>query len=163
MAVVGLGVELRILNIVVNKPYDVLDCGKIVAHIGNFDIRNRAARGNLLELAFETEFGERVYILAYVDVIAVCIIALVGYVLYSAEPFFIYSCKAIAQAFRGGAVKPEAEARFLLPFFAMVAQGLHYFKRKLRALGVGMGNALDKLCYLVKPDIAERYCGIAVV
>ena len=47
--------------------------------------------------------------------------------------------------------------------FQQISSGGAISYIKLRAIGVGMRNALDKLCYLVKPDIAERYCGITVV
>ncbi len=114
--------SLGVLNIIVNKAYNVLHSGQVLAHIWNFNVRNCSARRNFLELAFKLEFGERVDILAYVNVITVGIIAFVGYVLDSAEALFIYSRKAVAKAFRRSAVKPEAKPRFLLPLLAVFAQ-----------------------------------------
>ena len=43
MAVVGFRVEFGILNIVVYKADNILKCFEIMAHIGDFNIRNRTA------------------------------------------------------------------------------------------------------------------------
>ena len=75
MAIIRLGVKLRILDIIVNVFYNVLHGGQVVAHIGYFDVGNSSARGNLLELAFKREFGECVDMLAHVHMITVCIVA----------------------------------------------------------------------------------------
>ncbi len=55
VAIVALGVEFGVLNVVVNKLHNIGKRGKVVAHIGNFNVRNCSARRNLLELAFELE------------------------------------------------------------------------------------------------------------
>ena len=162
MAVIALGVEFGILDIVVNVLYHVLHCVEILFHIGNFYIRNRAAGRYLLELAFEGELCKRVDILAHVHVIAVGIIALVRNILDCAVFFLVYAGEAVAKALRGRAVKTEAQARFLLPLLAVLAQGLHNFERELAPFLSGVGNALYKFCNLVQTDIPQRYCGIAV-
>ena len=162
VAIIRLGVKLRILDIIVNVFYNVLHGGQVVAHIGYFDVGNSSARGNLLELAFKREFGECVDMLAHVHMITVCIVALVRDVGYLAEALFINPCEAVAKRFRRRTVQPEAQPRFLFPFFAMLAQGIHNFKRKLRSFGVGMRNSLDKLCYFVKSYITQRNGRVAV-
>lgn len=56
VAVIRFGVEFGVLDIVVDKAHDVLHRSKVLAHIGNFDVRDCTARRNFLELAFKLEF-----------------------------------------------------------------------------------------------------------
>ena len=77
VAIVRFGVKFGVLDIIVYKTHNVFHSRKVLAHIGNFDIRYCSARRNLLELAFESEFCESVDMFTQVYVIAFCVIALV--------------------------------------------------------------------------------------
>ena len=127
-----------------------------MAHIGDFDVRNSSARRNFLELAFESELGERVYLFAHVYVVAVGVVTLVRYVGNASELLLVYPCKAVTKRFRGGAVEREADVCFLLPLFAVLAERLHNFECEFGSFGLSVGYSLDELCYLVKPYVSER-------
>ena len=161
MAIVRLGVEFGVLDIVVNKPYDVLHRGEVVAHIGYLYVRDCAARRYLLELAFKLELVEGVDVLAHVYVVRVGVVALVGDVLYGAEALFIYAREAVAERFCGGAVESEAYVGLLLPLLAVVAEAVHYFKREGKALFGSVRFASHKFCNFIEAYISERYRGVA--
>ena len=104
MAIVGLRVELSILDIVINEFNNLFQGLQIMTHIRNLYIGNSAAGGNVLELAFKFKFAEGINLLAHVNVVGVGIIALVGNVLNRAEALLVNACKAVAQAFCRSAV-----------------------------------------------------------
>ena len=69
LAIVGLGVEFGVLDVIVNKLDDVFESRKVVAHVGNFDVGYCAAGRNFLELAFKLEFVKCVDMLANMNMI----------------------------------------------------------------------------------------------
>jgi len=97
VTVVTLGVELSVLNVVVDKLNDFSKRGQIVSHIGDLNVGDSAAGGNSLELALETELLKCVDLLTYVNVIGVGVVALVGNVRYSSESLLVNSCETVAK------------------------------------------------------------------
>ena len=81
MAVIRLGVEFSVLNIVIDEFNNLFQCFQIMAHVRNFYIRNCATGGNVLELAFKFKLAEGINMLTHVDMIGVGIIAFVRNVL----------------------------------------------------------------------------------
>ena len=63
LAVVALGVELGVLDVVIDEPHHILQRLQVVAHIGDLHVGDAAAAGNLLELALKHELGEGVDVL----------------------------------------------------------------------------------------------------
>lgn len=53
MAVIRLGIKFCILDIVIDKLDNFLQCLQIMSHIRNLHIRNGTAGGNLLELTLK--------------------------------------------------------------------------------------------------------------
>ena len=160
MAVVALGVELCVLNVIVNKAHYIFQRFGIVAHVRNFHVADSAAAGNFLELAFKGKFAESVDIFAHVNVVGIGVVAFIGNVVNSTEAFFIYAGKTVAQAFGRSAVQCKADAGLLFPFIAFGAQVAHYAQRKFFAHGVGMAYALHQLGHFVHADITERNAAV---
>ena len=68
MAIVGLRVELSILDIIINEFNNLFQGLQIMTHIRNLYIGNSAAGGNVLELAFKFKFAKGINLLAHVNV-----------------------------------------------------------------------------------------------
>ena len=58
LAVIGLGVQLRIHDVVVDELEHAYDRFQIVLHIGHFHIADGAAGGQLLELGLKLQLGK---------------------------------------------------------------------------------------------------------
>ena len=76
LAVVALGVEFGVLDVVIDEADDLLQGLQIVAHIGDLHIGDAAAGGDLLELALKGKLIEGVDVLPHIHVIAVGVVAL---------------------------------------------------------------------------------------
>ena len=59
-AVVALGIQLRIHDVFIDVLHDGNDGGDVVLHIRHFDVGNRAARGEPLEIGFKFQLMESV-------------------------------------------------------------------------------------------------------
>ena len=97
MAVIGFRVELRVLDIIINKFDKFLERRQIVLQVRNLHIRDRPAGRNRLELTFKLELPERIDFLAHIDVVGIRIIPLVRHVLDLAKPSLINLGKPIAE------------------------------------------------------------------
>ena len=98
LAVVALGVELGVLDVVVDEADHILQGLQVVAHVGDLHIGDTAAGGNLLELALEGELIEGIDGLADVNMITIGIITLISYIEDSTKAFLVNACEAVAQA-----------------------------------------------------------------
>ena len=85
LAVIGLGVELGIHDVVVDELHDIHYCIDIVLHVGNFNIRDSSAGRESLELALELKLLESIDLLSYVNVVAVGDVVLVSNALDDSE------------------------------------------------------------------------------
>lgn len=85
LAVIALGVELSVHDVLVDELHYAHDSGEVVLHVRNLDVGDGAARRELLELALELELGKGVNLLADVHVVAVRDVAVVGNSLDLAE------------------------------------------------------------------------------
>lgn len=72
--------------------------------LGDFHIADGAAGGQLLEFAFEFEFGEGVDVFPHVHMIGIGVIAFIGNIFNGTETFFINPGKTVAQGFRRSSV-----------------------------------------------------------
>ena len=141
VAIVRLSVELRILDVIVDETNYILQCLQVMTHIGYLNVGDASAGGDLLELAFEGELRKGVDILANVNVIGVGVIALIGYVLDGTEPFFVDTCKTVAERLRRSTVKSEADIGLTLPTVSSIPQMLHDLNGKFLTLRLSVGNA----------------------
>ena len=71
LAVIGLGVQLGVHDVIIDELQHAHDGLKIVLHVGHFHIADGTARGQLLELALKLELGEGIDVLRNMDVVAV--------------------------------------------------------------------------------------------
>ena len=141
MAVIELGIEFAICDVVV----DVLDHGQdsrdIVGHVGNFSIADAAACRFVFKVRFKRELIEDVDRFADVDMVTVSVIAFVGDVRNGAEAGLVDFAEEIGQVFCRRTVEGKADVRFFLPFLDMGIQIVHdahsefpAFRRRMRAV-----------------------------
>ena len=163
LAVVALGVELGVLDVVVDEPDHVLEGLQVVAHVGDLHIGDTPAGGDPLELALEGELVEGVDVLPHVHVVAVGVVALVGDVGDGAEALLVDAGEAVAQGLGGGAVEGEADVGLCLPVVAGLAQAVHHLQSELGAARLGVADPLDQLGHFIQADIAQGDGGVAAV
>jgi len=146
LAVVRLGVELGVHDVVVDVLHDADDGLEVVLHVGNLDVGDGTARGEALELALELELGECVDVLRHVDVVAVGDVALVRDARYDAESALKRFGELVGRGLEGRAVEGVVDVLGGLPLGALVVHALHDGKCERRGLPVGMavtGHVLD--------------------
>ena len=163
LAIVALGVELGVLDVVIDEAHHFFQRLQVVAHVGDLHIGDAPAGGNLLELGLEGELVEGVDVLPHVHVITVGIITLVGYVGDRAEALLVDAGEAVAQALRRGAVQGKADVGLGLPVVAGLAQAVHHPQGKFGPAGLGVAHAGHQLGHLVQADIAQGDGGVAAV
>ena len=98
LAIVALGVELGIHNIVINELDDFQHRRNILLHIRHFDIGNRAARRKGLEFGFQRQFLKRVNRLGHMDMVGVCDIVFIRHALDNAEAFLQALCEFVVDS-----------------------------------------------------------------
>lgn len=78
VAIIGFGVELTVLDIIVNKTDDFLDGFHIIGQVRYFHVRDSSAQRLILELTLDLELGESVDLLPNIHMIGICVISLIG-------------------------------------------------------------------------------------
>ena len=78
LAVVGLGVQLGVHDVVVDELQHAHDRLEVVLHIGDFHIADGTARRQLLELRLKLQLGECVDLFRYMHMVAVGDIVFIG-------------------------------------------------------------------------------------
>ena len=63
LAVVALGVQLCVHDVIIDELHHFDDSFQVILHIGHFHIADGAARRQALELAFKLQLGERIDLL----------------------------------------------------------------------------------------------------
>ena len=115
LAVVAFGVELGILDVVVDKLYDFLQSFQILVHVGDLRIGDAAATGDGLELIFKYQLGKSINVLPYIHMVAVGVIPLVCHIGDVAKTLPIDSSKPVAQAFGRGSIEGKANVGGCFP------------------------------------------------
>ncbi len=163
LAVVGLGVQLGVHDVVIDVLHHAQDCLQVVLHVGNFDVADGAAGGQALELAFEVQLLEGVDFLGNMHVVAVGDVTLVGDVLDHAET----TLQGLGELVRGGfqrrAVQGVVDVLGFLPLGALVVEMLHDLKGERGGFGVGVAVTGHVFDALVQARIAKRDGGVAAV
>ena len=163
LAVVALGVQLGIHNVVVDELHDLDDRLEVVLHIGDLDIADGAARRELLELTLKLELGEGIDLLGNMDVVRVGDIVAVGDAGHHAEALLQALGKLVGGGFQRGAVQAEINVVLLLPACAGIVHMLHNVQRKGLGGGVGVALAGHILAALIQARVAQTDGGIAAV
>ena len=163
LAIVALGVQLGIHDVVVDEADDTEDGFEVVLHIGNLDIGDRTAGRERLELRFKRELGERVDLFRDVDMVAVGDIGLIVDALDDAEALLQALGELIRRGFQRRAVEGEVDIVLRLPLLARVVHVLHDGQCKRRCGRVGMALAGHELDTFIKTCVAEGDRRIAAV
>ena len=104
LAVVALGVELGIHDIVIDKSDDLHYRRNVVEHIWHLNIADSSSGRKRLELGFKLQLCESVHRLGNVNVIAVCDVILIGNALYYAKALLEALGKLVGGGFERSSV-----------------------------------------------------------
>ena len=163
LAVVALGVQLGIHDVLVDELHDLDDSFEVILHVGHFHVADGTARGQLLELALEFQLGEGVDMLGDVDVVGVRDIVAVSDARHHAETLLQALGELVGRGFQRCAVQAEINIVLVLPLGAGVIHMLHHVQRKGLSGGVGVALAGHILAALIQARIAKADGGIAAV
>ena len=87
LAVIALGIQLCIHDVLIDELHDRQDCRDILLHVRHFHIADRAARRQLLEIRLKFQLAEGIDLLTDVNMIAVGNVVLIGYARNNTEAF----------------------------------------------------------------------------
>ena len=163
LAIVALGVQLGVDDVVVDELHYFQNGGDIVLHVGDFHVADGAAGGEVLELGFEFQLVKGVDILCHMDMVGVRDIALVGDAVDDAEAVLQALGELIGGGLQGRAVEGVVDVLSLLPLLALVVHFLHHGEGEGCGGGVRVALAGHILHALIEPGVAERDGGVAVV
>ena len=86
-AVVALGIQLCVHDVVVDELHDGEHRRNIILHVRNFYVADGSTRGQLLECRFKFQLAESIDFLGYMDVVAVGDVVLIGNTRNDTKPF----------------------------------------------------------------------------
>ena len=163
LAVVALGVQLGVHDVVVDELHHLDDRLQVVLHVGHLHVADGAAGAELLEIGLELQLGKGVDLLRHVDVVGVGDIVAVGDAGDDAEPLLQALGKLVGSGLQRGAVQAEIDVALGLPLGAGVVHVLHDFQRKGLGGRVGVAAAGHILAALVQAGVAQADGGVAAV
>ena len=163
LAVVTLGVQLGVHDVLIDELHDLDDGLEVVLHVGHLHIADGAAGGEVLELRLELELGERVDLFRHVDVVGVRDIALVRHTLDHAEALLQALGELVGRGLERRSVEGVVDVFGGFPLLALVVHLLHDGEGEGRGTGVGVALAGHVLHALVESCVAERDGGVAVI
>ena len=161
LAVVALGVELGIHDVVVDVLHHANDSLKVVLHVRNLDVGDGTARRKLLEHTLELKLIEGIDLLGHVDVVAVGDVALVRHARDDAKTTLQALGELVGRRLKRGTVQREVNIAFGLPLGALIVHTLHDGHGKGRALLLGVAVARHVLDALIQAGIPQADGGIA--
>lgn len=78
LAIIGFGIELSVLDIVIDEADHFLDGFHIIGQVRHFHIRDSSAQRLILELTLDLKFCKCVDFLPYIHMIRICIVSFIG-------------------------------------------------------------------------------------
>lgn len=156
VAVVALGIELGILDVVVNELHDLLQGFQILAHVGYFRVGDATATGDGLELVLEGQLRESIDVLTNIYMVAIRIIALVGDIGDVAEPLAVDAGEPVAERFGRGSIEGKPDVGLSFPVVAGLPQPFYHPYGKLGAHRICVADSLHELGGLVEANVAQR-------
>ena len=157
LAIVALGIELGVHNVVVDEFHNSEHSVDIVLHIGHLDVRDCAAGRALLELSLEGKLCKSVNGLGNVHVIGISDIVSVGSAANYAEAVLKALSELVRSAFKRSAVERVIDILSRLPLSGVLVELPHNFKAELLTLVLGELLSVERVYALPKSRIAERY------
>ena len=155
LAVIALGVELGVHDIVVDKLHDGKHRRDIALHIRHLHVADGAARGKSLELRLKGQLGKSVDLLRHMDMVAVRDIILVGHTRDDPETALQALREAVGGRFHRRPVQGVADVLGGAPLGALVVEVLHHAEREGLRLRIRMGLAHHPHAHLVETGVAE--------
>ncbi len=116
LAIVALGVELGIDDVVIDELHHLQHCLQVVLHVGHFHVADGAAGRESLELRLELQLVKGVDLLRDVDMVAVGDVSLVGDAGNDAEAALEAFGEFVGSGFQRCAVERIVDVFLLLPF-----------------------------------------------
>ena len=78
LTVIGFGIELSVLDIVIDEADHFLDSFHIIGQVRDFYIRDSASQRFILEFTLDLKFCKCVDLLPYIHMIRICIVSFIG-------------------------------------------------------------------------------------
>ena len=163
LAVVTLGVQFGVHDVLIDELHDLDDGLEVVLHVGHLHIADGTARGQLLELALKLQLGEGIDLFRHMDMVGVRDIAAVGDAGHNAEALLQALGEFVGRGFQRRAVQAEINIVLALPLGAGIVHMLHDMQRKGLGGRVGVALAGHILAALIQARIAQTDRGIATV
>ena len=154
-AVVALGIQLCVHDIFIDVLHDGENGRDIRLHVRDFDVGDRTARGELLEIGFKFQLVEGVDIFRDVDVVAVRDVVLICDAFDEAEAFLEAFGEFVGGRFHRGAVDGVGNVFLGSPFAAGVIQLLHDGHGEFPSLFRGVGDTEHADAHFIQAGIAE--------
>ena len=154
-AVVALGIQLCVHDIFIDVLHDGENGRDIRLHVRDFDVGDRAARGELLEIGFKFQLVEGIDLLCDVDMVAVGDVVLICDAFDEPEALLEAFGKFIGGGFHRGAVDGVGDVFLRSPFAAFVIQLLHDGQGEFPALFRGVGDTEHADAHFIQAGIAE--------
>ena len=157
LAIVALGIELGVHNVVIDELHNSEHSVDIVLHIGHLDVRDCVAGRELLELSLERKLCERIDRLGNVYVVGVGDVIFIGNTLNDTEAVLQTLSKLVGSALKRSAVERVIDILSRLPLSGVLVELPHNFKAELLTLVLGELLSVERVYALPKSRIAERY------
>ena len=163
LAVVALGVQLGVHDVIIDELHHFDDSFQVILHIGHFHIADGAARRQALEFALELQLGERIDLFGYMHMVAVGDIVAVRNARHNAKPLLQALGKLVGGGFQRGAVQRVINIFSVFPLVALIVHVLHHAQGKGFCGGVGMALAGHIFAAFIQARIAQADGGVAAV
>ena len=163
LTVIGFGIELSVLDIVIDEADHFLDGFHIIGQVRHFHIRDSSAQRLILELTLNLKFCKCVDFLTYIHMIRICIVSFIGDIGNITVFFTVDPCKTVAKCLCGSSVETESNAGLLFPFCAAILHVIHDAQGEFLAGLHSLAAALHQIGHLIQSDISQRHGGITVV
>ena len=163
LAVVTLGVQFGVHDVLVDELHDLDNGLEVVLHVGHLHIADGTARGELLEVALELQLREGVDLLGHVDMVGVRDIIAVRDARHKPKTLLQALGKLVGRGLQRRAVQAEINVVLVLPLSTGVVHVLHNVKRKRLGGRVGVAFAGHILAALIQARVAQTDGGITAV
>ena len=163
MAIIQFRIEFAVADMVINVFNHRQNSRNIMSHVRYFGITDATACGLVFKLRFKGKFIEYINRFAYIYMVAVRIVTLIGNIFNITEAGTVLLAEAMGQAFCRCTVQGKADIRFFTPLFNMFVQIIHNTVSKSFAFRSRMRNTLGQQGSFIHTDIAEGQRRIAAV
>ena len=155
LAVIALGVQLGIDDVVVDKLDDAQHSRQIVLHIGHLDVADGTARRQGLELGFKPQLLEGVDLLCHMDMVAVGNIIPVSYARNDPKTPLEGLGELIGGGLQGSTIQAEIDVAGRFPGLTGIVEAVHNGNSEGFGLRISVTLAGHVLHALVEAGVAQ--------